>query len=197
MITKKNITGIILSGGKSSRMGTNKGLLLYNEKPFTQYSIDALAPFTSEIIIVSNYKNYDVFGLKRVNDLFEEAGPLAGIYSGLKHSRTDYNLVLSCDIPLITSGIINQLVENFDSNFDVIQVESNHKTMPLIAMYKTSCKELFFKLLKQGERRLQYAVNQCKVKTITLDTENEKFTLNVNTPETLKTITNKTFRENI
>ena len=69
MIDKKNITGIILSGGKSTRMGTDKGFLLLNKKPFTQYSIDALQPLVSEILIVSDNPDYDVFGLKRIKDI--------------------------------------------------------------------------------------------------------------------------------
>ena len=58
--------------------------------------------------------------------------------------------------------------------------------MPLIAMYKTHCKNKFFELLQQGEKRLRFAVKQCKVKTITLNTELEKFTVNINTQHHLR-----------
>ena len=109
MIEKKDITGIILAGGKSTRMGTDKGFLLLNNKPFVQYSIDALQPLVSEIIIVSDNPDYDRFGLKRINDTIKDAGPVAGICSGLEASSTAYNLILSCDIPLITSKILQKL----------------------------------------------------------------------------------------
>lgn len=191
MIDKKNITGIILSGGKSSRMGTDKGFLSLNGKLFTQYSIDALNPFVSETIIVSNNTDYDVFGLKRVEDFTENAGPLAGLYSGLIYSKTTYNLVLSCDIPLITSAILKKIINNIDAVSEIIQIESNGKTMPLIALYKTSCKEHFHKLLQNSERRLQFAVNLCKVKNIILDAESAIYTMNVNTPEELKILENE------
>jgi len=115
---------------------------------------------------------------------------LAGLYSGLNKSRTDYNLVLSCDIPLIHSGILKLLINAVDDVSEVLQIESNHKTMPLIALYKTSCKDKFHELLKNGERRLRVAVNACKVKHITLDSENGFHTMNINTPEELKTIEN-------
>jgi molybdopterin-guanine dinucleotide biosynthesis protein A len=191
MINKKDITGIILSGGKNSRMGKDKGFLSLNGKLFTQYCIDALTPLVSETIIISNNKDYDRFGLKRIEDVIENAGPLAGLYSGLLHSNTTYNLVLSCDIPLITSNILEKLIDNISDYVDISQIESNGKTMPLIALYKTKNKDLFYKLLKSGERRLRYAVNQCKVKNIKLDSESEKFTINVNTPEELKMIENE------
>ncbi|PKQ46263.1 molybdenum cofactor guanylyltransferase [Confluentibacter flavum] len=189
MIDKKNITGMILSGGKSSRMGTDKGFLSFNGKSFMQHSIDALNPLVTDIIIVSNNKDYDVFGLKRIEDDIENAGPLAGIYSGLKQSKTDYNLVLSCDIPLISSTILQKLIDAIDEDSEIIQIESHGKTMPLIALYKKQCERTFLKLLNEGERRLQYAVNQCLVKNIILNDNEAYFTKNINTPEALKDIT--------
>lgn len=190
MINKKDITGIILSGGKNSRMGKDKGFLSLNGKLFTQYCIDALNPLVSETIIISNNKDYDRFGLKRVEDVIENAGPLAGLYSGLLQSKTPYNLVLSCDVPLVTSKILEKLIENISDEIDVAQIQSIGKTMPLIALYKTKNKDMFYNLLKSGERRLRYAVNQCHVKNIKLNSESEKFTFNVNTPEDLKMIEN-------
>lgn len=190
MADKTNITGIILAGGKSSRMGTDKGFLSVNGKLFVQHSIDALNPLVSEVITVSDHDAYDVFKLRRIEDEVKDAGPLAGLYSGLKQSKTEYNLVLSCDIPLITSEILTLLIEAVDESSEVIQIESNNKTMPLIALYKTTCKDKFYELLKRGERRMQYAVNQCQVKTIKLNNEHDKFTNNVNTLEELKSIDN-------
>lgn len=188
MIDKKDITGIILAGGKSSRMGTDKGFLKLNNKLFIEYSIEALQPLVSQMLIVSNNPDYDVFKMERVDDLIKDAGPLAGIYSGLKHSRTEYNLVLSCDIPLIKKEVLEKLIEAIDGNFDILQIESNGKSMPLIAMYKKICETTFYKLLQNDERRLHVAINQCKVKNIVLNSESDLYTTNINTPEELKTI---------
>ena len=190
MIDKANITGIILSGGKSSRMGTDKGFLKHKGKTFIQHSIDALQPLVSETIIVSNNSAYDVFKLKRIKDEIENAGPLAGVYTGFMQSKTDYNLVLSCDIPLISSEILELLIESMDDTSEVVQIEANTKTSPLIALYKTSCASKFYKLLNEGERRLRYAVNQCQVKHVKLDSDIGFYTLNINTPEEFKMIQN-------
>ena len=190
MIDKKHITGIILAGGKSSRMGKDKGFLKLNGTSFVEYSIKAMKPLVSQMMIVSNNPDYDVFKLKRVDDIIKDSGPLAGIYSGLKHSKTNYNLVLSCDIPLIKKEILKKLVEVEDENFDIVQIESNGKSMPLIALYKKHCETIFYKLLQNNERRLQTAVSECNVKNIILNSENALFTTNINTPKELKTITN-------
>lgn len=186
MIDKRNITGIVLAGGKSSRMGTDKGFLKLNGKPFVQYSIDALKPLVSEIIIVSDNTDYDSFGVKRVNDLTKNSGPVAGIYSGLEASDTEYNLILSCDIPLITSEILKKLIKGIDDTSEIIQIESNGKTMPLISLYHESCKTKFLKLLQEGERRLRVVVNTCRTKNIVLKKENTLLTSNINTKEELK-----------
>jgi len=188
MIDKKNITGIILAGGKSSRMGTDKGFLSHNNKPFITHIINALKPLVTEIIIVSDLKRYDIFGLKRITDTIKNAGPLAGIYSGLKSSKTTYNLVLSCDIPLIKTKVLQQLLEAAENDFDVIQAKSKDRSMPLIALYKKSCASIFDKLLRNGERRMTIAVNSCNSKTIILNTEDDIYTTNINTPKQLKTL---------
>jgi len=186
MIDKKYITGIILAGGKSTRMGIDKGFLILNEKPFIQYSINALQPLVSEIIIVSDNPNYDVFRLKRVNDITKDAGPVAGICSGLEASITDYNLILSCDIPLINSEILQKLIDNIDDTSEIIQIENNKKTMPLIALYKKQCKEVFNKLLQKNERRLRVVVGKCKEKNIPIDIEDHYATTNINTKNEFK-----------
>jgi molybdopterin-guanine dinucleotide biosynthesis protein A len=188
MIEQKDITGIILAGGKSSRMGTDKGFLKLNGISFMEYSITAMKPLVSQIIIVSNDPDYDIFNLKRVEDIMKDAGPLAGLYSGLKASKTEFNLVLSCDVPLISTEILELLIKAQESQSDIIQIVSKGKTMPLIALYKKCCETKFYELLKNDERRLQVAVNQCNVKNVTLSSQTELFTKNINTPEDLKII---------
>jgi molybdopterin-guanine dinucleotide biosynthesis protein A len=188
MVDKKNITGIVLAGGKSSRMGSDKGLLTINDKTFVEHVIVAMKPLVDKIIIVSNNKDYDQFGYRRVEDSIKDSGPLAGLYSGLKHSETEFNLVLSCDIPMIKTEILKKLVDTDLENYEVVQIESNTKTMPLIAMYKKQCMHKCLELLQQGERRLRVAVNQLKTKTIIIDAEFDQFVKNVNTKEDLKTI---------
>ena len=186
MKKKSTITGIILAGGKSSRMGEDKGFLKLNGKTFMSSIIAALKPIVGEIIIVSNNSEYDVFNLKRVADSMEDSGPLAGLYSGLLHSETENNIVLSCDVPLISSSVLKKLLEGAPSEAEVIQFESEGKTMPLVAMYKKKCRHHFLKLLQTNERRLSFAIDQLDVKTITLDSELGKTVRNINTISELK-----------
>jgi len=188
MINNKHITGIIIAGGKSSRMGSDKGFLLLNDSTFMSSIIENMKPLVHDIIIVSDTTTYDKFGYKRVQDIIKDAGPLAGLYTGLYHSETEYNLVVSCDIPLIKTFVLQQLIEGFDVEFDVIQLQSQSRTMPLIALYKKQCLHTFFKLLQSNERRLRFAVEQLNTKTIKLDSNLDKYVQNINTPEQLNEI---------
>ena len=180
------ITGIILAGGKSSRMGEDKGFLILNGKTFMSYIIEALQPIVGEIIIVSNNSDYDIFKLKRVADVMKDSGPLAGLYAGLLHSETENNIVLSCDVPLINTSVLKKLIDELNPEAEVIQFESQGKTMPLIAMYKRNCMHPILKLLQSNERRLRFAIEQLEVKTIQLDSELGETVRNINTVRELK-----------
>lgn len=185
MTKGNNITGIILSGGTSLRMGTDKGSLVVNGSSFLVHIIEAVKPIVNDIIVVSNNPDHDVIGCKRVTDIIKDSGPLAGLYSGLFHSTTKFNLVLSCDIPFIKTSILEQLIDQINDDFDVIQIESHHKSMPLIAVYKKECMHQCLDLLEQGERRLRFAVQQFKTKNVLLDPELDRFIRNINTTHQL------------
>jgi molybdopterin-guanine dinucleotide biosynthesis protein A len=170
MIERQNITGILLAGGKSIRMGTDKGFLKFQGITFVERIIKSMKPFVNDILIVSNNSDYDQFKHKRVEDSIENSGPLAGLYTGLYHSETQYNLVLSCDVPYINGKVLSQIIEGYDETFDAIQIESEGKTMPLVAIYKKQCLHRCLELLQNSERRLQVAVEGFNTKTITVNT---------------------------
>ena len=191
MISKEHISGIILTGGKSSRMGRDKASILLNEKPFIQYVIEALKPLVDSISIVSSNPKHDTFGVQRVEDLIEDAGPLAGLYSGLSQSSTDLNLVLSCDIPYIKTKTLELLLNEDYFEYDIVQLSAKGKSMPLIARYKKSCAPVCLELLNSGERRLRKLSEKCSVKTLTVEDNLVFQTQNINTIEDLKTILNE------
>jgi len=188
MIQKKNITAIVLAGGKSSRMGADKGFIDLNGSSFMERILKTVEPCTQHKIIVSSNPKYDVFNAIRVSDIIPNAGPLAGLFSGLFYSESDVNLVLSCDVPLINIAVLNTLIDNYDPENDVTQVQSQGKSMPLIALYKKQCMHPCLEFLKKGERRLTEVVRQLKTKTIVLDSSLDPMVRNINTEDELKVI---------
>lgn len=176
-------------------MGTDKGFLNFDGKTFVLHSLAALKPLVSKSLLIANHRNYDIFDIPRVEDLIKNAGPLAGIYTGLHYSETDYNLVLSCDIPLVKTEVLEELIKVQDPEADVVQIVSNGRQMPLIALYHKRCENLFYRLLQQNERRLHKALDHCKVKNVFLNPDQEIFTENINTPEELKSIRYETAKD--
>lgn len=130
----ENITGIILAGGKSSRMGSDKGMIVLNGKKFIEYILSALIPNVNEVIIIANNKNYDYLGYKVYEDLIKDCGPLAGIYTGLMNSKTEKNIVVGCDIPFITSDLIKYIIEH-SNEADIAVPVYKDKIEPLCAFY--------------------------------------------------------------
>ncbi len=91
-----DITGIILAGGKSTRMGENKSLLSLNGKTVIERVVDLMKSIFKEVILITNTpEEYDFIKIPKYKDIFEYKGPLAGIHSGLTHSNTEKKL---CDL---------------------------------------------------------------------------------------------------
>jgi len=187
---RNDITGIVLAGGKSSRMGTDKGFLKLEGMTFMERIIHSLKPLVNQIIIVSDNADYDLFGQKRVEDMIKDSGPLAGLYTGLYHSKTEYNLVLSCDVPLINGITLKKLIDNMEDGVDVVQFESQNKTIPLVAIYRKHCMNICLELLKKDEKRLRVALAHLKVKTIAVNSDMEYAVRNINTMDELNEIQN-------
>ncbi len=107
-----DITAVILSGGKSSRMGTNKSFLKIGDKTIIERLRDLLQSMFKDVILITNDPDdYKFLGLPIYEDIFRHRGPLAGIHSGLKHSKTNLNFIISCDLPLMTVEMINYLID--------------------------------------------------------------------------------------
>jgi len=183
---QKNITGIILAGGKSSRMGTDKGTLLLNNISFTQHIINNLTPLVDEIIIVSNNLDYDQFDVKRISDNIEDYGPVAAVYTGLKASKTDYNIVVSCDSPKVDLDVFGPLLKERNNKYDMIQYICNSRTTPLIALYNKKCLSIFKLALKNKIQKLRFVVKQLNTKTIIAPQHIQHKLVNINTPKDLE-----------
>jgi molybdenum cofactor guanylyltransferase len=127
---------IILSGGKSSRMGKNKALLPFNDKTNIERIRDELQSLFDDIILVTNDPEpYEFLNLKSVSDEFPGKGPLAGIHAGLMASDYEENIVVACDMPFVSAELASTLVQNLKL-FDAIIPVIGGKQHPLFAAYQ-------------------------------------------------------------
>ena len=188
MSSEKDITGIVLAGGKSRRMGRDKALIVLKNRTFLEHVVFALKPMVDDIFIVSDNPDHQIENFYRVPDMIMDAGPIAGIYTGLIHSKSQNNIVLSCDVPLISSSVLEILLDNNEDCYDIVQLKDQENYYPLIALYKKRIAPYFLTLLNKGERKLMRAFRGLNVKTICIEKAQQELVKNVNTISDLKSI---------
>ena len=107
-----HLTGFILAGGKSKRMGTNKSLLKIGELTIIERVANLMKDLFKEVILITNQsEEFSFLKLPMQEDIHKNTGPLAGIHSALVNTTTEKNFIISCDMPLMTVGVIKYLIE--------------------------------------------------------------------------------------
>ncbi len=188
----KSLTGIILAGGKSSRMGTDKAFLIYNNKTFIEHVIEALKPSVRDIIISANTAVYSSLGYKVCNDSIPNCGPLGGIYTALSNSKSEKNIVISCDMPLVNAHLIKYLIEHAQEK-QVNLLAHNGDIEPLCAIYDKSCLPILKTCLKNNFLKMKNILGQLSTHEIEINNElfyHPQLMSNVNTPTELNYISN-------
>ena len=162
-----DITGIILSGGKSTRMGENKSLLKIGNKSIIESVRDLMQSlFPDVILITNNPEEYQFLEMKIFKDIFFRMGPLAGIHSGLTHSTTKKNFVISCDIPLMTAQMISYLV-SYKTDKLITVAKADGFIQQLCGLYNKDCipyaSEILSNQINSDEGNPEQKKRGCKV----------------------------------
>jgi len=151
---KKNMTAIILAGGRSSRMGRDKSTVEFGGEPLLLRAVHRLEEIFDEIIVVTNREiPFEMTGIKVVRDEVPYQGPLGGIGAGLKASSNDMSFVVAVDMPFISPQVIDYLSELTDEA-DAVVPRTIHGLEPLFAFYNKRCLYEINKALVEGERKV-------------------------------------------
>ena len=124
--TNADITGIVLAGGQSRRMGFNKAQAMLHGESMLIRMIDKLQKITPTIVVSSGTANYPNIALPQISDEYPHCGPLGGIYSVLKATNTSLNLVVSCDIPLVSIALLEHIVAKAKESKALITLPVDH-----------------------------------------------------------------------
>ena len=178
----ESLNVIILAGGKSSRMGEDKGLMSLFGKPMIGYVIDTVHELTDHITIVSNNDQYNQFGLDVIKDEIPDKGPLGGIYTGLQHSKFDQNIILSCDIPYIKIGLLKYLLQQ-SKGYDITIPIHKEQIHPLIGIYQKSCLNNIKKNLISGNLKVTDSFSGLKLNIVETDEFDEIAFKNLNSKQ--------------
>lgn len=184
------LSGVVLAGGESRRMGRDKALLPVEDTVLLAWVARRLAVVCSPVVIVTRPNlARGVPGFAVVEDRSPGAGPLAGLHAGLEAVPTEYAAVVSCDLPLLDPGVVAAIAERRRGWDAVVPVVAG-RAQPLHAVYRRRVAELAEHLLRQGTRSLRALLEHRDLRVRWLDEADlrpidpdlSSFT-NVNTPE--------------
>ena len=196
MISSKDITGLILAGGRAQRMGgIDKGLISFHQKPLIESAINRLSDQVGPIIINANRNitRYAGYGYPVCMDETPDfSGPLAGFLMGLKNCHTPYLLTTPCDSPLLPIDLASRLAEELEQKqLDLVYASSKEAdgkvwAQPVFCLMRANLQESLVAFLQKGDLKIDRWFTELKSCTVVFD--DAKAFANINTPEELKAL---------
>jgi molybdopterin-guanine dinucleotide biosynthesis protein A len=184
---KHDITGVILVGGKSRRMGRDKAFLEVAGKPLFERALEVFRDSFAQVVLVGDREErFSGYGIPVVPDIYPGSS-LGGLYTGLYHAATEYIFASSCDLPFPSAEILGYLCSLRDG-FDAVVPSTEYGYEPLFALYSKSCLGPIKALLDSGDCCAYAYYPQVRVRYVAyeelarFDRDGRAF-LNVNTPE--------------
>jgi molybdopterin-guanine dinucleotide biosynthesis protein A len=184
------ISAAILTGGKNSRMnGEFKALLDICGTKIIDKQLKVLSSIFDDIFICGKDTGYQN-NIPVFEDDFFDFGPISGIYSALKHSKTDYVFVVSCDMPFLNKDTIKEMIEYCSNNKDTQILIPEHKKglEPLHALYHKSMLPIIHNQINSGNLSIRkcFSISKTQKFIVNLQHNPTKSFFNVNNPEDLE-----------
>ncbi|HUI83638.1 MAG TPA: molybdenum cofactor guanylyltransferase [Candidatus Binatia bacterium] len=152
----EGVTVFVLAGGRSLRMGSDKSLLSFAGQTLLQRALQTGAAVAERTVIVGSNQLYAAFG-EVVEDVYRNCGPLGGIHAALSATRTDLNLVLPVDVPLMSSSFLAWLLRRASAAKELIVVsEALGGLQPLCAVYRREVRGPAEAALQQGDYKISH-----------------------------------------
>lgn len=163
-----NLTVVVLAGGRGTRLGgVKKALLDVGGKPIVERVLDAVRPLSDEIIVVDNDDSLaHLPGVRIVPDTETRAGVLTALYSGLSAATSELCLVVACDMPFLSRGLLEWLVAQTTGSDVVIPVTGGQMD-PMHAIYRRApCLDAIGRALERGDKRMTSYLGDVRVRRV-------------------------------
>jgi len=185
-----SVTGVILSGGRGTRMGgADKGLLPFRGRTMVEWVLERLEPQVAEVLISvnQNLDRYLAFGHPVLTDRFTGfAGPLAGLHAGLLAARYELVMMVPCDTPFLPADLVPRMTRALeDSEADVAVARTGQQAHPVFCLCRAALLAHLTAFLEAGGRKVDAWYAALKVCEVAFDDRTGSF-LNINTPEQLE-----------
>ncbi len=189
MISKDDITVVILAGGQGSRMGgQDKGLIEYQQRPLIHRILEALTSQTDRIVINANRNQgiYASYGFPVIEDTYSGfQGPLAGFYAAMTEVKTDYILTLPCDGKVVIDNYLSIMVQAMnDSGCDIAVASDGVRLQPVYALIPVRLQHSLQQFLDAGDRKIDLWSQQHNMSAVEFTAEDDLFA-NINSPKDL------------
>jgi molybdopterin-guanine dinucleotide biosynthesis protein A len=186
---QSSVTGLILAGGKGSRMGgVDKGLQGFRGKRLVDHVYERFAPQVGGVIINANqnHEEYKIFGVRVVSDAIGGyAGPLAGLHAGLSVSKRPFLASVPCDSPFLPVDLIERLYQRIDeTGAELAVAKTGEQPHPVFSLMRRGVLDHLAEFLKGGGRKIDAWYATLNVVEVGFDDEAEAFS-NFNTLEEL------------
>ena len=164
----EGVTGVILAGGRSVRMGSDKALLPVAGRPCIEWVSQVLSEVCNKVIIVANSSAYDYLGYPVYRDMIPELGPLGGISTGLTLSESEDNLILPCDMPFVSAPFLKYILDSRHGYEVVVPVEGG-RVSPLSGYYARGTRHRLFEFLKSGDLAVKALIGRFRSKLLEIN----------------------------
>jgi len=133
-------TGFVLAGGGSTRMGRDKALLPYRGTTLLKYVAAAVEQAAGRVVLIGDAKRYHGIGYPVYPDSVPPCGPMGGIYTALSVTATDWNLVVACDMPMLSAPLLGSLLQHASrTTAPCVAAAIGGRPEPLCAVYHRRC----------------------------------------------------------
>jgi len=192
-IAREDITGLVLAGGRGSRMGgVDKGLQDHRGMPLALHALRRLQPQVGTAMLSANRNlpDYEAMGVPVWSDSIEGyAGPLAGLLTGLEHARTDWLVTVPCDTPDFPPDLVDRLAEAAAAQGAEIAMAATHedgelRAQPVFCLLRASLAPSLLAFLQAGERKFGKWTAQHRMVQVAFDDAAAFF--NANTSDELR-----------
>ncbi|HET8860931.1 molybdenum cofactor guanylyltransferase [Marivirga sp.] len=190
MTIQPEIEIFLLAGGKSSRMGEDKGLASLAGKSILHYTLETLRLLDIPITIIAHDSRYEKFVEKVIPDTIRDKGPMGGLHTVFLNSSADYVLLQSCDMPFVPVEAYYMLMDQAGGH-EVIVAEIDGRINPLLALYHKFLRTKVESNIKNDKLKMLDLIANSHSKVVNLDklkTQNILAFANINTKEELEKI---------